>query len=361
MPLLLDNSAIAPLLVPAEMIALLDKTYRAHAAGEGVCAPRIDIQAPSASDATNYQLGLAAGMSGRYGALRIKSDMVFESVVGGRRRKEKYCIKRGTYMGLVLLFDTESGELLAILHDGLLQQMRVGADSALGVRYLAREDTASLGLLGSGGMARTHVDAMCEVRPIRRVRIFSPTRENRERFARELREMRELDAEAVDTPEAVYAGADVVASCASAIGPVIFGRHIEPGIHITCIGGTLDAEANARVDIALRFGEATPPVEIIPWDFHDECLSFTAGGRKAAHGGARRFAEVPPERRLTFRELLADPARGRTKADQITFSERGNIHGVQFAAVAGLVYEKARAAGVGLPLATQLFIQSIRN
>jgi alanine dehydrogenase len=361
MSLLLDNNAIAPLVSPAEMIAVLDNAYRAHAAGRGVCAPRLDFQAPDAHDGTNYQLGLAAGMSGPYGALRIKSDMVFESIIGGRRRKEKYCIKRGTYMGLVLLFDTGSGELLAILHDGFVQRMRVGADSALGVRYMAREDTPSLGLLGSGGMARTHVDAICEVRPIRRVRIFSPTRENRERFARELHETRGLDAEPVDAPEAVYAGADIVASCANAIGPVILGRHIEPGTHLTCIGGTFDAEANARVDIALRFGDATAPIEIVPWEFREECLSFVPGGRKAAHGGTRRFAEVPRERCLTFREFLADPTRGRTRPDQVTFSERGNIHGVQFAAVAGFVYEKARAAGVGLPLATELFVQSIRN
>ncbi len=69
-------------------------------------------------------------------------------------------------MGLILVFDRASGELVAILHDGLLQKMRVGADSALGARYMSRPDSSVLAILGAGGMARAHVDAMRAVRPI---------------------------------------------------------------------------------------------------------------------------------------------------------------------------------------------------
>jgi alanine dehydrogenase len=165
MTLLLTNDDLAQLIVASEFVEELDRAYRAYAAGVGVCPPRIDVQSAALGGGRNYQLGLAVGMADRYAALRIKSDVVFREIVEGRERKNKYCVEPGRYMGLVLVFDRADGALLAILHDGLLQKMRVGADSALGVRYLAREDAATIGILGSGGMARTHIAAVSAVRP----------------------------------------------------------------------------------------------------------------------------------------------------------------------------------------------------
>lgn len=361
MTLLLDNADLEPLITPAEFVDRLDEAYRDLARGHGVCAPRIDVQSGAIAPDTNYQLGLAVGMSGRYAAIRIKSDVVSRQIVDGRARKEKFCVKPGTYMGLVLLFDASNGAMLAVLHDGLLQKMRVGADSALGTRYLARPDARCLGLLGSGGMARAHVGTMLAVRPIDRIRVFSPNRRNREIFADEMRERHSIDVQAVDEADEIYRGADIVASCASAIGPVIEGEHLERGTHVVCIGGTLNKEANRRVDRALRFGLAPPPAELPDIAFEAECLTFAEAGSKSAHGGTARYADIPAGRRVSFAELLADPGLGRSSADEITFSERGNIHGVQFAAVAGLLYERAAAAGLGRHLPDALFLQSIRN
>jgi ornithine cyclodeaminase/alanine dehydrogenase-like protein (mu-crystallin family) len=142
---------------------------------------------------------------------------------------------------------------------------------------------------------------------------------------------------------------------------VIKGRFLPPGQHVTCIGGTLDDEADARIDLALRFGLAPAPVEIPGTQVEDECLSFVEGETKSASGGTRRYARIPAERRISFADLIADPGRGRRSADQITFSERGNVHGLQFAAVAGLLYEAARAADAGQTLPDDLFLQTIRN
>ena len=361
MTLLLDNDELGPLIDAREFVEAEDIAYRAYAAGEGVSTPRIDLQSAPDANGANYQLGLTLGMAGNYAALRIKSDMVFQRLIDGKPRKEKFCVAPGTYMGLILVFDRANGELVAILHDGLLQKMRVGADSALGARYLSRPESAVLAILGSGGMARAHVDAMRAVRPISSVRVYSPTPANREAFAREITERHGIEAVAFADPDEACRGADIVASCASAIGPVIFGRQLEPGMHVTCIGGTLDPTANAKVDIALRFGLAPVPAELPGVAFTDECLTFAEVGGKAAHAGTRRYADVPDERRVSFADLLADPKRGRTSDAQITFSERGNIYGLQFAAVCGRLVERARAAGVGRTLDSELFLQSIRN
>ena len=359
--LFLGNDAIAPLIDAAGFIAAQDDAYRAFAAGHGICPPRIDVQSAEGEAGRHFQLGLAAGIGQRYAALRIKADIVFEELRAGRRRKNKYCGAPGHYCGLVFVFDRVTGAPLALMHDGLMQKMRVAADSALGARYLARADARVLGILGSGGMARAHVAAMRAVRPISRLVVFSPDRDHREEFAAEMAERHGIDARAVDAPDAVAAEADILSSCASAVGPVIAGRFLRRGQHVTCIGGTLDSEADRRVDLALRLGLAPAPVEIPGAQVEDECLSFVEGTTKSASGGTRRYARIPAERRVSLAELLADPGRGRQSADQITFSERGNVHGLQFAAVAGLLYEAALVAGAGRPLPDDLFLQTIRN
>jgi ornithine cyclodeaminase/alanine dehydrogenase-like protein (mu-crystallin family) len=66
-------------------------------------------------------------------------------------------------------------------------------------------------------------------------------------------------------------------------------------------------------------------------------------------------------REVSFGDLVAGRARGRTSPQQITYSERGNIQGAQFYAVAGAVYEAARRAGLGRELPTEWFLQDVRN
>ena len=88
--------------------------------------------------------------------------------------------------------------------------MRVGADSAIGTDLAAREDARVLGMLGSGGMARTHLEALLQVRPLERVQVYSPTRANREAYAAEMRERYGLEVVAVDEPRDAFRGADVV-------------------------------------------------------------------------------------------------------------------------------------------------------
>lgn len=362
MTLLIDNDTVAQLMEPRAVIDALDAAYRAHADGRDVCAPRLDFQSAENAKGEAYQIGLALGLgAGRYGCLRIKSDMVFQEMIDGRKRKQKYCVEPGTYMGLLLVFDIANGALKAILHDGLIQKMRVGADSALGVRYMARPDAKVLGVLGAGGMARTNIEAISQVRDLEEIRIFSPTTANREALAAWAREEKGLNAIAVSIPKQVYDGADIVSGCTNAIGPVISGAQLRPGMHVTCIGGTLDDDANARVDVALRFGTAPSPLDFDNWDFEDESLNFAVGGKKSGHGTAKRFHNVPRERRIMFADLLKAPEAGRTSSQQITFSERGNIHGVQFAAVAGMLFERARDLGLGQPLDPAMFLQSIRN
>jgi Ornithine cyclodeaminase/mu-crystallin family len=94
--------------------------------------------------------------------------------------------------------------------------MRVGADSAIGAKYAARGDSRVLGMLGSGGMARSHLAALLTVRPLERVQVYSPTKVNRERYAAEMSELHGVEVVPVDEPRDVFRGADIVSGCTDA-------------------------------------------------------------------------------------------------------------------------------------------------
>jgi alanine dehydrogenase len=365
--LFLHNDDVRQVLTMPMTISALDLAYRQLATQEAICRPRIDIQIPTQEPGKTYQWGTMEGGSTTpgYFAIRMKSDIIYEAEYGGTVTQEKYAVQPGTFCGLIMLFSVQNAEPLAIINDGYLQHFRVGADSAIGVKYLAREDARVIGMIGSGGMARSHLESILQVRPIDRVQVYSPTREHREAYAKEMSEQYDVEVVPLDNPQDVYRGADIVCGCTDATVPVVFGTWLQPGTHITSVGGRPDAEAFRKVDVALRLGSAPGPVGLPAWQVHDESVTYAAGRPPEAPEGRERTGRghgIRAEGRTVFlEELLSGQAKGRTTPDQITFSERGNIQGAQFFAVAGAAYEAARAAGVGRELPTEWFLQDIRD
>ena len=181
MTMIINNQEVEKVLTMPDTIAALEKSYLQLAAGEAVCRPRIDIRIPTSDPARNYQWGtMEGGSTAGYFAIRMKSDiMTWPKDENGNWTEEKYCREPGTYCGLILLISTRNAEPLAFINDGVLQHFRVGGGAGIGVKYLAREDTHVVGMLGSGGMARSHVESFLCVRRIRKLQVFSPTRANR--------------------------------------------------------------------------------------------------------------------------------------------------------------------------------------
>ena len=138
--------------------------------------PRIDVYVPTEQEPEGYwRWGTMEGASKELGvfAIRMKSDVVtWPHHADGTSTEEKYCVEPGTYCGLVMLFSTRNGEPLAMINDGHLQHMRVGGGAGLGAKYLAREDAQVVGMIGSGGMARTYLEAFSCVRDIKKVRVY---------------------------------------------------------------------------------------------------------------------------------------------------------------------------------------------
>src|SRR6202011_2435045 len=144
-------------------------------------------------------------------AIRINSDIVTFPKRGNNIRREKIpAAPNGRYCGLVLLFSTDNGERLAILPDGGMQRMRVGAANGLGVKYLARRDARTVGILGSGWQAGAQLMAVCAVRAIETIRCFSPNPANREAFCRQMSALLGVEVIPVDQTEDAIAGSDIV-------------------------------------------------------------------------------------------------------------------------------------------------------
>jgi len=368
MTLIINNADVAKVLTMEITIAALEQAYLALAAREAVCRPRIDIRIPTSDPAKNYQWGtMEGGSTAGYFAIRMKSDVIYETRYNGSITQEKYCVRPGLYCGLILLTSTETGEPLAFINDGHLQHMRVGADGGIGVKYLAKADAEVVGMLGSGGMARTHMRAFTLVRNIKKLQVFSPTRENRERFGREMAVTHNIEVEVCDRPEDIYKGADIVAGLTDAAVAVLDGTRLEKGAHIVNVGGSgrPDDESLRRVDVYLRFGDAPAPVGKPELAVDDEYLGFEARPDRQKFGdgrsGRRRHGNALPDKRITLADLIAGKVKGRTNDEQITYSERGNLQGAQFFAVAGKIYEAAKRAGIGRDIPTEWFLQDIRD
>ncbi|MGZ5104112.1 MAG: ornithine cyclodeaminase family protein [Usitatibacter sp.] len=365
MTLILNNADVAQVLTMAETISALEESYRMLAQGEGVCRPRVDIRIPTSEPGKVYQWGtMEGGSTAGYFAIRMKSDVTYERTSAAGVTQEKYCGRPGMFCGLVFLTSTETGEPLAIINDGLLQHMRVGADGAIGVKHAARKDARVVGMLGSGGMARSHVEAFLCVREIRKLQVFSPTRAHREAFAKEMRDRHGLDAVACDSPGEIYRGADIVAAVTDSAVPVLEGSLLEKGAHVVNIGGggVPDDATLARVDLYLRFGSAPAPVGRPELALDDEYLTWAAGpGSAKVRTRRRAHGAVKPGAQVSLASILDGTHPGRTSHEQVSYSERGNLQGAQFHAVAGRVYEKARAAGLGHEIPTDWLLQDIRD
>jgi ornithine cyclodeaminase/alanine dehydrogenase-like protein (mu-crystallin family) len=163
---------------------------------------------------------------------------------------------------LLFLFSARDATPAAMINDGLLQHVRVGGGAGLGVKYMSRSDSETVGMIGSGGMARTYLDAFCAVRKIRKVKVYSPNRENVLRYASEMSNRHGIEVEpSADAREAVR-GADIVSLCTSTNEPVFKNEWIEPGMHVTNLtSADIEPSLPRRVDVAVRAGEATPKLQ----------------------------------------------------------------------------------------------------
>jgi alanine dehydrogenase len=200
----------------------------------------------------------------------------------------------------VMLYGTNGEGLLAVIGAGRMGQVRTGAASGIGTKYMARENSSSVGIIGSGYQAETQLEAVCAVRDIKDVKVFSRTAEKRERFASTMSERLGVNVTAVDSKESAAEGMDILVAVTSSVEPVIIGDMIEPGMHINAAGNNswmkreLDTAAIVKADLVacddidqtkIECGELMRAVEVghFAWESLVRLDRIVAGLRTARY------------------------------------------------------------------------------
>src|SRR6202012_3756050 len=190
--------------------------YRELAEGKAINRPRSQTYFPAESSAHpgfqyRFKSQEGAGVSSGVWALRITSDMAGFSYTAGVKRRRILPVATGNrYCGLVMLFDLEHIEPIAIMPDGVIQKVRVAALSVVGAKYLAPANPKVLGLFGSGWQAGPHLEFLCSQFAFEKVKVYSPNREHCREFCRRMSAQLGREIESVDTSRRVVEGSDVV-------------------------------------------------------------------------------------------------------------------------------------------------------
>jgi len=153
---------------------------------------------------------------------------------------------------LLALFDSHKGNLLAVIEAFALGQLRTGGISGVATKYLAAPDASELAVIGTGKQAFPQVAAVAAVRPIKRVRIYSPTKEKREAFAQKLREKLFLEVMVSDSVEAAVAGAPIVTLVTRAKEPFLKAAHLAKGAHVNAVGAITAEREEFAQDVFAR-------------------------------------------------------------------------------------------------------------
>ena len=251
------------------------------------------------------------------------------------------------YSDLIYLYNIHDAQFEAIIQSAVLQGMRVAATSALGTDYLCRKDVTTMGLFGSGHQGRANLLALLHIRPtLKRVVVFSPNAENRKQFAARMATETGIEVVPADAPEQAVIGMDVICEASSARTPVFDGALLQPGQFIVSVGGgdehfqrrPIDPKAVARCTVIgahslhVRYG-----LEEIA-----DCIE----------AGKLRWDDV-----LELPDLVTKPLKRELSVDDITFFKNNVGMGSQFAAVGGLVLQKAKQAGLGFHVPQELVSQ----
>jgi alanine dehydrogenase len=233
-----------------------------------------------------------------------------------------------SHPGVVMLFDTEHGQPLAIMDASEITAIRTAAVSGLATRLLAREDAGDLALLGSGVQARTHLEAMLAVRPVRRVRVWSPTREHLRLFVEAAARRHGIAVEAASSAREAVTEADLICTTTASAEPVLLGGWITPGAHINAVGSSVATMRELDSDAVLRSRLYVDRRE----SALNEAGDFLIPKREGAFGDEHLRGELG--------ELLLGQATGRASPDEITLFKSLGI-AIEDVAAARFIFEEA--------------------
>ncbi len=363
MPKILSNEIIEEVLTMPACIEAMEEAYLAWAENQAITRPRSDTYMP-VGNGTYYVLKTMDGILGpqHIGSIRLNSDLIQWSTNNGVTKKAKLkSAPGGRYNGMVLLFSTETGEIKAMFPDGYMQKMRVAATSALSVKHMARKNADVMGLIGTGWQATGSIEAVNSVRPLARVKVYSPTTQHRKEFARIYGEKLGIQVTAVDTAEEAVRGSSIVSTATNSLTRVLEAEWLEPGCHVMCVkyselGDTVRAKADR---IVVNMHDATPenyipglgrvtgndPIDLLEQGIEKEQIAESED----------TWASKLPE----LWEIVNGSATGRGSESELTLFVNNNGLGLQFSAAGAAALKAAEEKNLGIDLPIDWFVQTV--
>jgi ornithine cyclodeaminase/alanine dehydrogenase-like protein (mu-crystallin family) len=354
--ILLNNDEVERALTPQDAISSTETIYRELAEGKAINRPRSQTYFPVESKEHpgfryRFKSQEGSGVESGVWALRITSDMAGFSYTAGVKRRRILPVATGNrYCGLVILFDLERIEPIAIMPDGVIQKVRVAALSVVGAKYLAPENPKVLGLFGSGWQAGPHLEFLCSQFHFDKVKVYSPNQEHCREFCRKMSAQLGREIEAVDSPKKTVEGSDVIQAATAAWDAVFDGHWVEKGMYVASIGGSdgsnkrreIDDETIRRADLYVVHSKEVARLDQSPdvWE--------------VAQNGIKSWESIQE-----VQDLVAGKIKGRTSADQITVFNNNTGAGTQFAAVGAAVLKRARSMGLGREVPTEWFLEDV--
>jgi ornithine cyclodeaminase/alanine dehydrogenase-like protein (mu-crystallin family) len=312
MALFLRDEEVMKCVSMPDVIEAIEDMQRHFGQGEAYNLARRKIIAPG---------GLLAVMGG---------GLLYDGVLGVKT----YTVVKGKYSFHVSLYDADTGALLCFTQANRLGQLRTGATTGVAAKYLAKQDSATVGIIGTGNQALTQLEALKAQGLLKRTKAFSRTAERRDAFARTATEALGIEVTAVDSAEAAVRDTDIVVCIAATMEPVVHGGWLSGGATLIAAGPTT-WRAREVDDAALTRASryVIDSVEQAPGESGDLA--------SAVDRGLLQWSQLEE-----LRHIVSGKAPGRSNRDEVIYAKLQGT-GVADVAAAKLAYERARAQGLG--------------
>ncbi|MFQ5873441.1 MAG: ornithine cyclodeaminase family protein [Dehalococcoidia bacterium] len=313
MALFIREEEVQKLLTMKDTLDVVEEAFRQQAQGQAINRPRSRIHV------------------GGKGSLQLMSGAAFHQQVMGLK---VYTAFRSGTRFLVLLYSSETGELLAVVQADHLGRMRTGAASGIATKYMAREDAGTVGIIGTGWQAVTQLAAVCEVREIKKAKAFSRRPEGRSAFCEQMSTELGIDVVPVESAQEAVHGAEIVVTITNAREPVISGEWVEEGAHVNAAGS--NSLNRSEIDDAL-----VRKCDIIVVDSREQARIECGDLLSAIERGLTHWEEMGE-----LGEVVVGRVTGRSTTKDVTLFESQGL-AIEDVATAARVLELARENGVG--------------
>ncbi len=315
MAIFLSSREIMSLFSMKDLIEIIENAYRQMGNGETTMLPRMSLDTIQ---------------SRRF--LRIVPASL--SAMGIAGIKASSPSGKGSFVKVMLIFDTTSGDLQAVIESDWISWLVPGALSAVATKYLAKKDSKVMGLFGSGRQAKSQLMAVSCVRNLELVKVYSPQKIHREQYCEEMRRLYPIEIVAVDSPESAVKGSEIIATTTNSKKPVFDGNLVEPGTHINKMGAHYP-ERREVDSVCLRRSKVVADSTVRALKEEGELLiPISEGSLTAEH----LYGELG--------EIIVGKKEGRENEREITLFLSGDA-AIEFIAVGAAAVRRAREKGIG--------------